>query len=86
MCIRDRDKNVRETLKPLVRVEIAPGRFVKCHAGDEEKVKEHFASLQQRGRGAEEQASRKRRRPAKDKMRRGPEDKAKKKEKEKAGG
>ena len=80
------DKNVRETLKPLVRVEIAPGRFVKCHAGDEKKVKEHFASLQQRDRGAGEQESRKRRRPAKDKMRRGPEDKAKKKEKEKAGG
>jgi hypothetical protein len=69
------DRNVRRVLKPLVRVEIAPGRFVKCHAGDEEKVKKHFASLQ-RGRGAEEQRSKKRRRPAKDKMRRPAEDKS----------
>jgi len=43
------ERNVRKVLKPLVRVELSPGRFVKCHAGDEEKVKEHFASLQ-RGR------------------------------------
>jgi len=80
------EKNVRNTLKPLVRVEIAPGRFAKCHAGDEEKVKEHFASLQQRGRGAGEQGSRKRRRPAKDKMRRRPVEDKTKKEKETVGG
>ena len=80
------DRNVRKVVKPLVRVELAPGRFVKCHAGDEERVKTHYAALQ-RGRGAGEQESRKRRKPAKDKMRRGPvEDKAKKKEEEKAGG
>jgi len=78
------DKNVRNTFKRLVRVEIAPGRFVKCHTGDEEKVKEHFA-MQQRGRGAGEQGS-KRRKPGKDKMRKPAEDKAKKKEEEKAGG
>lgn len=28
---------------PLVRVEIAPGRFVQCYRGDEEKVKADFA-------------------------------------------
>ena len=78
------DKNMRN-VRRLVRVEIAPGRFVKCHAGDEEKVKEHFASLQQRSRGEGEQASRKRRRPTKDKMKKPAKDKAKGK-KEKAGG
>jgi len=78
------DRNVRKTVKPLVRLELAPGRFVKCRAGDEEKVKAHFASLQ---RGRNQQGASKRRKPAKDKMKRGPvEDKAKKKEKEKAGG
>lgn len=35
--------------KPLVRVEIEPGRFVKCHEGDEEKVLAHFEQI--RGRG-----------------------------------
>lgn len=28
--------------KPLVKVEVSPGRFVKCHEGDEEKVLEQF--------------------------------------------
>jgi hypothetical protein len=28
---------------PLVRLELAPGRFVKVHAGDEEKARAHFA-------------------------------------------
>lgn len=28
--------------KPLVTIELEPGRSVKCHAGDEEKVREHF--------------------------------------------
>jgi hypothetical protein len=28
--------------KPLVTVELAPGRFVKCYAGDEQRVREHF--------------------------------------------
>jgi len=79
------ERNVRKVLKPLVRVEIAPGRFVKCHAGDEEKVKAHFASLQ-RGRNQQEPAKSKRRKPAKDKMRQPAKDKAKEKEKEKAGG
>lgn len=35
--------------QPLVQVEVAPGRYVKCHAGDEEKVLAHFARQQQRG-------------------------------------
>ena len=30
--------------KPLVAVEVQPGRFVKCHAGDEEKVLAQFAA------------------------------------------
>lgn len=34
------------TTRPLVRVEVAPGRFVKAHAGDEEKVLEHFRRTQ----------------------------------------
>lgn len=29
--------------RPLVQVELEPGRFVKCHAGDEERVFAHFA-------------------------------------------
>ena len=29
--------------RPLVRIELEPGRFVKCHQGDEERVREHFA-------------------------------------------
>jgi hypothetical protein len=29
--------------RPLVRLELEPGRFVKCHEGDEEKVRAHFA-------------------------------------------
>ncbi len=29
--------------KPLVRVELAPGRFVKCHKGDEERVRIAFS-------------------------------------------
>lgn len=32
--------------RPLVRVEVSPGRFVKAHAGDEEKVMEHFRRTQ----------------------------------------
>ena len=35
--------------KPLVTVELGPGRFVKCHAGDEDRVREQFEK--QRGRG-----------------------------------
>jgi len=31
-----------KTGKPLVKVELAPGRFVKCHPGDEEKVRKQF--------------------------------------------
>jgi len=79
------DKNMRGTVRRLVRVEIAPGRFVKCHAGDEEKVKERFTRLQ-RGRNQQEPAKGKQRKPAKDKMRQPAEDKAKEKEEEKAGG
>jgi hypothetical protein len=29
--------------RQLVEVEIAPGRYIKCHKGDEEKVREQFA-------------------------------------------
>lgn len=32
----------RNAGKPLVRVELEPGRYVKCHEGDEEKVLAHF--------------------------------------------
>lgn len=28
--------------RPLVTIELSPGRLVKCHAGDEERVIEHF--------------------------------------------
>jgi len=28
--------------RPLVRVELEPGRFVKCHKGDEERVLAHY--------------------------------------------
>jgi hypothetical protein len=28
--------------RPLVMIELEPGRLVKCHAGDEEKVREHY--------------------------------------------
>jgi len=32
----------RKRREPLVRVEVAPGRFVKCHKGDEEEVVRQF--------------------------------------------
>lgn len=35
--------------KPLVTVELEPGRFVKCHAGDEERVRANF-ERQRKGR------------------------------------
>jgi len=35
--------------EPLVRVEIAPGRFVQCHKGDEQKVLDMFARRGRRG-------------------------------------
>ncbi|MCJ7529807.1 MAG: glycosyltransferase family 77 protein [Anaerolineales bacterium] len=31
--------------RPLVQVELAPGRFVRCHAGDEAKVKEYYKRM-----------------------------------------
>lgn len=31
--------------RPLVRVELAPGRFVRCHEGDEAKVREYFERM-----------------------------------------
>ena len=68
------DKNVRGTLKPLVQVEIAPGRFVKCHAGDEEKAKERFERLQ-RGRKRQQPGKNKRRKPGKNKRRKPGKDK-----------
>lgn len=40
----------RARSKPLVTIEIQPGRFVKCHQGDEAKVREHFAQLDSRRR------------------------------------
>jgi hypothetical protein len=36
--------------RPLVLVELGPGRFVKCHKGDEERVREHFARQRAAGR------------------------------------
>lgn len=39
----------RNAGKPLVRVQLEPGRYVKCHEGDEEKVLAHFE--RQAGRG-----------------------------------
>lgn len=32
----------------LVKVELSPGRFVKCRPGEEEKVKRHYQTLMQR--------------------------------------
>jgi len=37
------------TSGPLVSVEVAPGRYVKCAAGDEEKVVAQFAQRRRRG-------------------------------------
>jgi hypothetical protein len=34
---------------PMVTVEVAPGRFVKCHKGDEELVRQQFAEQGRRG-------------------------------------
>ena len=69
-------RSIRKTFRPLVSVEIAPGRSVKCHAGDEEKVKAYYATLQggrrQGSGGAGEQGRRKRRKGAEDKMKKGP--------------
>jgi hypothetical protein len=31
--------------RPLVQVQLGPGRFVKCHAGDEEKVQAYFKRM-----------------------------------------
>lgn len=36
--------------RPLVRLEIAPGRFVKVHAGDEQKAIEQYKAQQRGGR------------------------------------
>ncbi len=35
-------------VRRLVKVEISPGRFVKCHAGDEDKVKRYYRKLLER--------------------------------------
>jgi hypothetical protein len=77
------ERNIRKTVKPLVTVEIGAGRSVKCHAGDEEKVRAYYATLHA-GRAA---GGKKKREKAEDKMRKKPvEDKAQKKGKEKAEG
>ena len=39
---RGRNVPARNAGRPLVRVELEPGRFVKVHAGDEERAREHF--------------------------------------------
>ena len=42
----EQDMRLSKALKaagPLVTVEIGPGRFVRCHPGDEETVREHYA-------------------------------------------
>jgi len=36
---------VHTPARSVVRVELAPGRFVKCHAGDEEQVLAHFRQM-----------------------------------------
>ena len=37
-----RPQNVQTEARRMVKVEIKPGRFVKCYAGDEEKVKKYY--------------------------------------------
>ena len=44
-------RKARKKGKPLVQVEIAPGRFVQCYAGDEEQVKAQFEERRRRSRG-----------------------------------
>ncbi len=39
---RGRSMPAHNTGKPLIKVEVAPGRYVKCRPGDEEKVREQF--------------------------------------------
>ena len=48
---RNRIAERPQDARKLVKVEISPGRFAKCHAGDEEKVKEHFRKLLERRKG-----------------------------------
>ena len=43
---------------PLVRVEVGPGRFVRCRQGDEEKVKAEFAQRAQLRSGRRERNAR----------------------------
>jgi hypothetical protein len=38
-----------QRVDPLISVEVAPGRYVKCRAGDEEKVVAQFAQRRRRG-------------------------------------
>ena len=42
MLVSRRDKHFAE---PLIRVEIAPGRFVQCHARDKDKVLERYKRI-----------------------------------------
>jgi len=44
-----------QQVRELVRVEIAPGRFVKCVAGEEERVREEFQRRQMRRAGLKKQ-------------------------------
>jgi len=46
---RSSRRGARPRGQALVRVEIEPGRFVQCHPGDEQKVREMYAA--RRGRG-----------------------------------
>lgn len=43
-----RPKATADAPLPLVRVEIAPGRFVKCRAGEENRVKRQFEQRSQK--------------------------------------
>ncbi len=43
-------KGFRHTGEKLIKVEVSPGRFVKCHPGDEEKVLKMFTPGGRRGR------------------------------------
>ena len=44
-----RAASLKKRRTPLVRVEIGPGRYVQCHRGDEDLVRERFAGSGRRG-------------------------------------
>lgn len=48
--ISRRGQSMSQTARPLVRLELEPGRVVKVHAGDEEKVIAQFQQQKEAGR------------------------------------